>query len=45
MRLACARSGAVEWVLDVQRATYYRIVEAWGPPRLVIDVMHWQGEP
>jgi len=45
VRLACPGPGAVEWVLDVRRATYYRIVEAWGPPRLVVDVMHWQGEP
>ncbi|HSR41628.1 MAG TPA: hypothetical protein VLL48_05645 [Longimicrobiales bacterium] len=45
LRLACTRAGAVEWVLDVRRATYYRIVEAWGPPRLLVDVMHWQGAP
>ena len=45
VRLACPGPGAVEWVLDVRRATYYRVVEAWGPPRLVVDVMHWQGEP
>lgn len=36
---SCAVQDTVEWVLDVQRATYYRIVEASNPPRLVVDVM------
>lgn len=35
----CVEENRIEWVLDVQRTTYYRIVEASNPPRLVVDVM------
>ena len=36
---SCLEEGMVEWVLDVERATYYRVVQAENPPRLVVDVM------
>jgi len=35
---SCLRPTSVEWVMDVRRATYYRVLEAANPPRLVVDV-------
>lgn len=35
----CLEETTAEWVLDVRRATYYRVVQASNPPRLVVDVM------
>lgn len=40
LHIACARPGAVHWVLDVRNATSYRVLEAADPPRLVVDVRH-----
>lgn len=36
----CRQEGRLEWVLDVRRATSYRVLEASDPPRLVVDVNH-----
>lgn len=44
LRMACSRDGTVEWVLSVRRATFYRTVEASGPPRLAVDVKHPEEE-
>lgn len=39
MHRSCVEEARIEWVLGVERATFYRIVEASNPTRLVIDVM------
>lgn len=36
---SCLEEDEVEWVLDVRRATYYRVLHASNPPRVVVDVM------
>ncbi|HEX9705400.1 MAG TPA: hypothetical protein VGA20_09155 [Gemmatimonadales bacterium] len=40
MKLVCDFEGQVEWVLGVAAMRPYRVVEADGPPRLVLDVSH-----
>lgn len=35
----CLEEEEVEWILDVRRATYYRVVQASNPPRVMVDVM------
>ncbi|MGH7644700.1 MAG: AMIN-like domain-containing (lipo)protein [Gemmatimonadales bacterium] len=40
MKLVCDFEGQVEWVLGVEAATPYRVLEGAGPARLIVDVRH-----
>lgn len=36
---SCVTEDSVEWIVDVERATFYRVVHAVDPSRLVVDVL------
>lgn len=43
VHLTCIESTETEWVLDVARATFYRVIHASDPTRLVVDVRQTAG--